>query len=499
MLTRFGFSIPIWLGSLFLLMPPALLAQQDLAGRVDPDFRLNLLRTEIVSPYGQQPPYDWSAVYLANAFGNHSSTSSYVLDSSVCGYGVANTTQFGEEIKGYYSYASDGSVSEVLFKEEMPAGTYENFSRKLYTYSNGQRTGYLYQLWNVSMGSWEDEYEEQTLYNADGQQERFSIREIDGTGQWRNLYRESRGYDVDGNLTEILAASWDNGGWLDTAKTTIEYNDIGLYARIHALSWNGAGWDSLSRESADYGEFGMFWDTYLLEEKTQNVWEGVVREQYSYDTYGFWTGMSRQGWNSGTGSWENLLREQYAYTRKGIWTGWSQQVWQDSGWVNSIRQTYSSSNQLRQDIMQTWDSLANGWTNGFRVLAQYDGNFNLVREGGIQSWDPATTDWINTADTRQCVYTLRPVNATAIHAPLRQLDCTMMNPYRVYEPIHCESLQSGKRYELRLTDMQGRTVYQTSVPGGQKLSIDRSLPTGVYSLRISEDHQTHFLRKIIIK
>jgi hypothetical protein len=183
-----------------------------------------------------------------------------------------------------------------------------------------------------------------------------------------------------------------------------------------------------------------------------------------------------------------------------LWTGWTQQAWQDTGWVNFRRQQYSKLGPTgRQEIMQIWDSTLQAWENGFRALAQYDSSFNLVAEAGIQAWDGNISDWGNTQETRACEHFYSPASATSLVPDLPQLNCNLSNPYRAYEPFYCESLQPGQNYDLRLLDMQGRTVYQQLIPGGAPFSIDRTLPAGVYNLSIFEDQQLQFVRKIIIQ
>ena len=488
---------PLFLVWLFLIPPKFVQAQLGLAGRNNTGFRLNLLRSEVITPHGQQPPYEWSAVYLRNITSNVQPKATFVLDSSVCGYGVPNTSDFGEEFKIYYSYDNQGQLSEIVFRQEGSPGAYENYSRKTYTYdSEGKRTNYLYQLWNGS--AWEDDYEEQITYNGNGKQEGFMIREKGMSGQWNNLFRQMRNYDTAGNVIEVLSARWNNNAWQDTARKEILYNSIGFYTELFDETWNGSGWDTLSKETAVYDNLGMIWEGYLFEEKTQNGFEGVVREGYQYDTYGFWTGMTRQLWDNAGGSWENDLKETYEYNRSGVWLGWAQETYQDTGWVNHIRQFYKKSGAIRQDLMQDWDTMAGAWNDRFRMLTQYDSNGNLIQEAGIQSWDGNNSTWGNTEKSRRCLHSWSPINATSLDPQLPELSCTLANPYRVYEPISCESMEQGKQYDVRLMDMQGRTVYQKSVPGGDVFSVDRTLPTGIYHLSIYENQQMRFLRKIVI-
>ncbi|MEM7371344.1 MAG: T9SS type A sorting domain-containing protein [Bacteroidota bacterium] len=471
-------------------------AQTALAGRDAFDFRLNLLRTEVLTPHGQQPPYEWSAPYLRDVSSNVQPTAVFRLDSSVCGKGVVNTSQFGQEIKIQYHYDSQGQLNEIIFFRENSSATYDPYSRKSYSYQDGLRTNYLYQLWDQSSSSWQDDYEEMTTYNSSSKQESFMIREANSSGQWMNLFRENRAYDSMGRVRGVLSAKWDNNVWLDTARKEIEYNENGLYSMIYEQAWNGTAWDTLSRESAFYDELGMIWEGYLFENKTQNAFEEVVREQYQYDTYGYWTGMNRQIWNGG--EWENAIKETYRYNRTGLWLGWTQEIFKDSAWVNDIRQFYQKDGSNRNDLMQEWDTVAGEWNDRFRSVTRFDSDKNLIIEAGIQAWDEQAVTWGNLEKSRMCEHFWSPISATALGPQLPDLHCTLTNPYRVYEPIYCESLQAGKQYDVRLMDMQGRTVYERNISGGEIFSVDRSLPIGVYQLGIYDKQQIRFVRKIVI-
>jgi hypothetical protein len=374
----------VWVWAcLCLLPPPSLQAQTGLTDRENPSFRLNLLRSDVVTPHGQQPPFGWSAVYLRSTASNIQPEGTFLLDSSTCGIGIVNTNQFGEEVRITYDYDTDGQLQSIVFRKETTPGRYENFSRKQYTYGNRSRTNYLYQLWDSNSASWKDDYEESTVYNTDGKQMSFRVRETDGSGQWINLFRETRNYDSNGHVNEVHSAKWTNNAWQDTARREIQYNAVGFYTTIYEESWNGSGWDTLTRERASYGDLDMIWENYVLERKTPNGFEGVVREAYDYDDYGFWVSMTRQAWDGNTAQWELALRENYTYNRTGLWTSWRQQVYQDTGWVNTERQYFKKTGNLREDIKQNWDTTTNAWNNDSRMVANFDSLYNLVREAGV--------------------------------------------------------------------------------------------------------------------
>lgn len=488
-----------WIAILsFLILIPATFAQgEEFADRQSPSFRLNLLRSGNFAPNGQTPPYFWSGVYLRNAFDPNGDLGSFRLDSSLCGVGIAGGQQFGSEFKAYYSYNMEGQISEVVFKQERPGPIYENFSRKVFSYTNGQITSYLFQKWNVASSSWQDDYEELTAYDSDGIQMSFTIREVDMSGQWTNLMKEERVLDQDGNIGEVRTAKWENNAWLDTARKEISYNDLGFFTQIYEQSWNGNAWDTLSRESAIYGSQGFSWDGYLYEEKTSNGSERVLREQYSYDNRGYWSEMLLQSWDSQANSWKDESRESYDYTRKGIWISWNRQDWVNNAWVDSYRQGFENDGGNRLDVRQSWDANSSAWVKELRTLARYDANFNLIEEAGEQIWNGSA--WENSTNSKRCQHFWSEETATSIRPKLPQFSCNMSNPYRAYSPISCDALEAGKNYAVKLSDMQGRMLVDKNIPGGSNFSINKKLPAGIYTLNIYENQEIRYARKVLIR
>ncbi|MEL7532040.1 MAG: T9SS type A sorting domain-containing protein [Bacteroidota bacterium] len=467
-------------------------------GREGSDFRLNELRPFVVAQHAQQPPYLWSATYLRNAFGQPGSNN-FVLDSSVCSDGTVGTSQFEARFKISNTYDSDLRLTEQLFREKQAGGNYDNFSRKLYTYdAAGRQTAYLYQLWDAMSNAWVDDYEESTQYNSDGQVSEYKQREIDGNGQWLNLSRETRSYDST-LLSEILTEYW-NVSWIPANRKLITYNEFGFYTEILELASEVGTWDTVGREVATYSNFGFDWDTYRLENYVGGGnFEGVVRESYSYDQDGLLEELTRQNYDPILAVWENEFKEQFQYTNKGIWTGWAKETWQNGAWVFSGRQMFQNGPQARQDIMETYDSGSMSWNQAFRAVAAYDSDQNLVQEVNKQSWDMSSSDWVNQNETRQCEHFWSERSTTAIADDLPMMSCQITNPYRAYAPMQCEGMENGKQYDLQLIDLQGRTVYQKVISGGNSFQIDRSLSTGLYQVQITEGTQVRYTQKLIIQ
>lgn len=466
------------------------------AGRTSLDFQLTLLRPQIVSFHGQQPPYEWSAVYAGTNPTPEDNTQIFLRDSSVCGVGTAGSASFNDDVAGSYEYDGNGNLTTAVYRMNDGAGNFELFSKKIFSYTN-QEVSYLYQRWDENSVSWKNDYEEISTFDTEGRQTEFTIREVDMNGSWNNLFRETRSYDQDNRLSEVRSAEWNGTAWNDTMLKEISYNALGLYTTIIDFSSNGSGWDTLSRESAQYEQFGLQWSNYLLEVMTLDGLQPSIRESYFHNQDGDWTGMTRESWNLFTSSWENDSREQYEYTSKGFWTAWTKQTFDGAVWENEARQEAVNNGTTRDEVMKTWNAGTQSWEDEVRMTVELNQNTYIVRETGNQIWDQASNDWINSNQTRQCRYFWTTDQVNSLTPTFPQMNCHLENPYRAYSPIDCEAMTPGREYTIRLIDIQGRTVYQQMVEGGRQISVDRTVPQGVYVLTISEDNRLQYSRKVL--
>lgn len=468
----------------------------EAAGREFLNFQMNLLSPEIVSFHGQQPPYEWAAVYIGTNPRQLENSEVYLKDSSVCGVGIAGGTSFQDDVTGKYEYDGEGNLTSAIYRLDDGNGAFELFSKKTFSYSASEVT-YLYQLWDENSSSWVDEYEETSTFDTQGNQIEFVVREVDMNGGLENLFRESRSYDQNGRLSEVFAASWDGTAWNDTARKDIAYNALGLYTDIYDFEWNGSSWDTLSHESAGYEQFGLQWTSYLLETMTSDGLMPSIRETYNHNQDGYWTSMTRESFDLANETWQNDVREQYEYTDKGYWIGWTRQIFDGSLWQNDAQQEAINGGTSREEIMSVWDANTQSWENQYRMSVSLDQNDYLTSEIGNQAWDAGTSAWVNSNETKQCRYFWKADEVSAIDPAFSQMNCHLENPYRIYSPIACDAMNPGKAYTIRLIDLQGRTAYQQVVEGGRQISVDRRVPQGVYTLTISEDNRLRYSRKIL--
>lgn len=491
-------GIGLFLGLLICSLPTQISAQ-DLgpAASFNAPIQLNGIRTQAIGPNRQQPPYEWSGVYVSNSFDAPANDQAiYVRDSSLCQDGVQNTSDFNSTVKMYYNYATDGRLQQVNYVENV-AGTWQNLARKHLTYANGRISQYRLERWDANNQVWQDNYLEQRAYDANGRLE--SVMKRTGINNMEMQMRSAYSYDENGNLSRILNQTMDNG-WNNHSQQTFQNNEVGIPELTLSFAWNGSGWDSLSKESSTFEAFGFQWETYSLSLKDENSGnlEPVIREQYGYNRRGYWRWMTQQVWDKDQGVWENAVREEYDYTNNGIWTSWLQQGWENGDWVNTIRQRYNPNGEIREDLLQAFNTNNQTWENATRVLNKFDENGNLEREAGPQSW--AGQGWVNSEASKQCFhnYSLQSIVSNRTEM-LPQLDCLLLNPYKMASPIHCDAMEPGRKYQVQLMDLNGRSILRKNVDGGQAFSLDRpGLSTGIYYLNIYENGQPRFSQKLLI-
>lgn len=471
------------------------------AERDSEPIRLNLLRAGVISPNGQALPYEWSAAYLRNAFGKQGeSLPAYQQDSSLCGVGVFNSSDFEERTKIFYTYEEGGKIAGIRFEQKQLDGSFQDYSRKLFEYDDNRQIRYLYQLWD---GEWKNDYEERTFYDSEGQPNGVVTREMNESGEWALLDSVSIRFDTEGNAEETLGFVWEESDWIPVSRQLGTFNDEGNYTEFLQQEWNGVSFDTRIRERASYGPSGQRWLRYQLDisiTETDTL-RPFLRERYEYDAFGYWKNTTLQIADSLTGEFENQARESYQFTRKGIWTGWLQQLWEDDEWVNAQRQRFEGNRSDRQLIVDQYESETDSWVPILRNITRFDEQENLVLEAGSQVYDPFSEVWFNLPMARKCEHSWSPANlSTANQADILStgLDCVFANPYSLYSPISCNAMEPGKLYDLSLVNMEGKRVLHKKISGGSTFSLDRDMSTGLYHMSIRESGLVRHLQKVII-
>ncbi len=466
---------------------------QDVGSPEDPQFRLDIIRQSTALPLAQRPPYDWSAVYLENAFQENAITN-FQLDSSICSQGIAGGNQFIPNIRVQYQYNSAGDPTTITYHKLTSGGSSAPFSQKTYSYLDGKVSEYLYSTWDDNQSVWSPSYRESTQYLPNGKPESFRTEEFNVN--WQGIQQEKYSYHAEGFLSKVVTQSWTGNAWQDSLQQDISYNDLGAFTEIIQSSWNGQAWENVSRINASHGFLGLTWLAYQLDTWQNGSWLPAWRESYSYNQRGYWTEMERAQWDNSSNQWELKVREEFDYNGKGIWTGWASFTRQDSTWIQQARRGFQVNAGIRQDVLQSWNNSQSAWENDTRALAQYNNDNKRVREAAFQIWDGSS--WVNGAETRDCQHFWSQATTSRAEVPPTAA-CLLPNPYRLHQSISCEALSSEKWYQVQLRDLQGRSIYDDQIKGKETFQIDQGVTPGLYQFLILDQGSPVLNQKLLIQ
>lgn len=128
-----------------------------------------------------------------------------------------------------------------------------------------------------------------------------------------------------------------------------------------------------------------------------NVWEPVIREQFTYDSNDRVDESIFSLWDSNTSSWKEQLKEEYTFDTNGNlilqlrYFQYTSNVWD---LVNKTEWTYDSYGNIILEEYFLWDILNNLWVRTYKYELTYDSNQNLVLEIGYQ-WFSGINQWQN--------------------------------------------------------------------------------------------------------
>lgn len=421
----------------------------------------------------------------------------FLQDSVLWETGVAGTNDFVSSwLIHLPSYNENGLLTEVVFFVRAGAN-WEHFSRKLYAYDGRKMTRYTHQVWDETSASWRDEYEEQRAYDGDDNLITLTTLAYDASVEGLvSDKRETMTYDNRGNLLELEAASWNGTGWEPETRRRWTYNQNDLFTQSVSQVWENGDWVFASRERATYGE--LEFDLLGLQRGTWDAqaaqWRAQEREIYEIDNRGQLLSTVLQAWNATSQSWIPLKREAYTYTLSRTYEQILEENW-DGGWQPQTRRLFAQQQGQRETIRQSWE---NGeWVNQTRTYTRTNADDLLVEEVRGEAWSGSS--WLNSEDTERYTYFWSEAVSTNLSSSLPSADCQLINPYRILTPIRCQGLEGGKTYQLELLDLQGRTVFQQAVRGGESFSIPRAVATGIYMLRLHDRARVVHMQKVQVE
>lgn len=176
-----------------------------------------------------------------------------------------------------YTYDANNKVTQELSQEwNATTGSLVNSYRDTYTYTNGNFTGQVAQIWENA--AWINDWKFDITYNSSS----LPISSLSynwKNSQWVSDSRTTVVYNANNRPTTDIGEKWINAQWINNYKATFNYNANNKLIDQREFDWNGDNnaWDEVYRTD------------YVLDASGNRITEtnsGNYQyiDEYSYDT-----------------------------------------------------------------------------------------------------------------------------------------------------------------------------------------------------------------------
>lgn len=376
------------------------------------------------------------------------------------------------------TYDGEENVISCLLQHRRPQGDeWINGVLKSYSYQAGVLTEVLIQFWHPLIEDWANHFRKGFEYYDNGQlAEIVNQVWIYSIQDWGNRFRKVFVYDDSGRLSSdtVFQSRPCHQDWIQKWLNEYYYNDFGFKT------------ERLTKHFVpDAG-----------------VWKSVHRELYNPDQTGLVQDIMVQNWNRPSQTWQNIKWILFAYNDAGLLTERLVKRWKqdDSGWVNAHRNlfTYDGNGNLDILIFQRWREDAEMWVNKELNDFEYDASGTLLSRL-TQLWNPWEQVWQNFR-LMELVIDLKHLVA-GIEDPGTdnepEISISHPNPYNSSYPVTIAGIDA-KDYTVKVSDLNGHTVFVKQVTSGQQFRIDGNIVCGIYVIMVSDEQNLLLSKKIMI-
>ena len=139
---------------------------------------------------------------------------------------------------------------------------------------------------------------------------------------------------------------------------------------------------------------------YIILDGGTGEWNNQTQYLYTYGSSGNTVNSSAQTWYLTGGYWVTFMYyhyDNYGRMDTSYYKNFDQATNSFTSGTQSI-QTYNTSNQVLQTMMQNWDTLTLGWVNSSIIKYTYLPT-GQMSEQLTQNWNPSLSDWVNSQKT----------------------------------------------------------------------------------------------------
>lgn len=283
------------------------------------------------------------------------------------------TTTWKLSYRYNYTYTSEGWESQYI-GQTWNGAAWDNSYRQVNTYdANGNRTSYITYTWDGS--AWKESSKYVMVYNADNLME-FETYFTWSAG-WNPVWKDSYGFDANGNNISYLYQSWDGSSWKNNYRSLTTFNGNNKETSYLGQTWDNitSAWTNAYHDTTIYS-IGSYVTTVSYWDNVTSTWE--YSDKYSYTLSG--TDMTLiylyQSWDNVASAWENQYRYTYTYDAQDNQLTEFDETWDDiiSSWVNDSRSTYqyNNGNYILYELYEYWNDITSSWVNSSRYYYRYE-------------------------------------------------------------------------------------------------------------------------------
>jgi hypothetical protein len=247
------------------------------------------------------------------------------------------------------------------------------------------QTEMITQLWDNN--NWLNMAKTNFFYDANGLMTNDMNYSWNGSA-WEDNTRTAYTYNANNLLETDLTEEWDGNAWVETYRSTYTYNGQGKMLTWLSEANTGGVWENISLYTYTYT--GDILTELLTQNWDGSTWVNSFRSTYEYNTQGLVSIETHQMWL--VGAWMNMSRSIETYNQNNLVEISLDQSWDGGSWVDNRRYsyTYDGNNKLISALQENYDS--GNWENSGLVLYTYDGDGNNS-EVLMQDW--VSGNWEN--------------------------------------------------------------------------------------------------------
>jgi hypothetical protein len=356
---------------------------------------------------------------------------------------------------------ANGQILTLLTFQHNPATlAWDSFARTTYQYNADKKmTSYVTESFPANAWVPELKYE----YEYDVNQHLISQTRFiwqTATNVWKTGVKDSYTYDAAGNWTSRLSQNWDGTSWNDFWKYTYTYN-------------------ADNNRTEEYQEYWL-----------NNVHNPITHIFYQYNNNGLLTSDSVKGWDTMLSLWLDARHHIYTYDLNENHISTEDYLMMANTPTGVKYQkfifTYNG-DQISSMVTQDWDG---SWKNTYRLQLAFDANNNPT-SATESTWNTTSNTFESVHwDNKYLLYYEDYNDLGVAEQAKNKIDFDIFpNPSKDKFQVRSDN---EKIQQLRITDLQGKTVYQNqSAINSNMVTISTAaLPEGTYILQISTGKQT---------